>query len=271
MDHFAYIGPSLMTCNQVQEVPASSFFSFPSIQCRHILPGKEDIAYSMDACWGWKDDSGNCWKGERKSINSELWHACAGPLVSLPPVGSLVYYFPQGHSEQISSTYGDTLGSCLCFLTTNMEAMELMLTKDVCQLSYSAVNLSKIELINPVIGAKRALNAVIRQNHLCTLGNELLPRNMCLENWWSQRADDWGQKVNASKIDLVSDLEKNCFRMDTNHIAQCAIQTVGWGCCDEAKGWYYRYFTSISVWICRDCSVGWQEVKPPIIYSQGCP
>ena len=27
--------------------------------------------------------------GERKTINSELWHACAGPLVSLPPVGSL--------------------------------------------------------------------------------------------------------------------------------------------------------------------------------------
>jgi len=40
--------------------------------------------------------------GERKTINSELWHACAGPLVSLPPVGSLVVYFPQGHSEQVS-------------------------------------------------------------------------------------------------------------------------------------------------------------------------
>ncbi|EEE56277.1 hypothetical protein OsJ_05331 [Oryza sativa Japonica Group] len=42
-------------------------------------------------------------EGERKAaaINSELWHACAGPLVSLPPVGSLVVYFPQGHSEQV--------------------------------------------------------------------------------------------------------------------------------------------------------------------------
>lgn len=39
--------------------------------------------------------------GDRKAINSELWHACAGPLVSLPPVGSLVVYFPQGHSEQV--------------------------------------------------------------------------------------------------------------------------------------------------------------------------
>ena len=40
--------------------------------------------------------------GERtKNINTELWHACAGPLVTLPPVGSLVVYFPQGHSEQV--------------------------------------------------------------------------------------------------------------------------------------------------------------------------
>lgn len=36
------------------------------------------------------------------TINSELWHACAGPLVSLPPAGSLVVYFPQGHSEQVN-------------------------------------------------------------------------------------------------------------------------------------------------------------------------
>nr|GEX72574.1 auxin response factor 19 [Tanacetum cinerariifolium] len=37
-------------------------------------------------------------------MNSELWHACAGPMVSLPPVGSLVVYFPQGHSEQVAAS-----------------------------------------------------------------------------------------------------------------------------------------------------------------------
>ncbi|KAG6536196.1 hypothetical protein ZIOFF_001245 [Zingiber officinale] len=36
-------------------------------------------------------------------VNSELWHACAGPLVSLPHPGNLVYYFPQGHSEQVTA------------------------------------------------------------------------------------------------------------------------------------------------------------------------
>ncbi|KFK24809.1 hypothetical protein AALP_AA8G027700 [Arabis alpina] len=30
----------------------------------------------------------------------ELWHACAGPLISIPKRGSLVLYFPQGHLEQ---------------------------------------------------------------------------------------------------------------------------------------------------------------------------
>ena len=40
--------------------------------------------------------------GEKKSINPELWQACAGPLVNLPPAGTHVVYFPQGHSEQVS-------------------------------------------------------------------------------------------------------------------------------------------------------------------------
>ncbi|KAM0839191.1 hypothetical protein ACQ4PT_060476 [Festuca glaucescens] len=41
---------------------------------------------------------------EKKAINSELWHACAGPLSAMPPVGSLVVYFPQGHSEQVAAS-----------------------------------------------------------------------------------------------------------------------------------------------------------------------
>lgn len=31
----------------------------------------------------------------------ELWHACAGPLVTLPREGERVYYFPEGHMEQV--------------------------------------------------------------------------------------------------------------------------------------------------------------------------
>ncbi|CAN0853276.1 Auxin response factor 2 [Linum grandiflorum] len=35
------------------------------------------------------------------SVCLELWHACAGPLISLPKKGSLVAYLPQGHQEQL--------------------------------------------------------------------------------------------------------------------------------------------------------------------------
>ena len=33
----------------------------------------------------------------------ELWKACAGPLVDVPQYGERVYYFPQGHMEQVSA------------------------------------------------------------------------------------------------------------------------------------------------------------------------
>ncbi|KAF9679857.1 hypothetical protein SADUNF_Sadunf06G0059200 [Salix dunnii] len=42
--------------------------------------------------------------GEKKSINPELWQACAGPLVNLPAAGTHVVYFPQGHSEQVAAS-----------------------------------------------------------------------------------------------------------------------------------------------------------------------
>lgn len=43
----------------------------------------------------------------------ELWHACAGPLISLPKKGNAVVYCPQGHLEQLQSS-GDcpTSGDC---------------------------------------------------------------------------------------------------------------------------------------------------------------
>ncbi|KAK6163334.1 hypothetical protein DH2020_000198 [Rehmannia glutinosa] len=39
-----------------------------------------------------------------KSLDSELWHACAGGMVQMPPVNSKVFYFPQGHAEHTLTT-----------------------------------------------------------------------------------------------------------------------------------------------------------------------
>lgn len=36
------------------------------------------------------------------AVCMELWHACAGPLISLPKKGSSVVYLPQGHLEYVS-------------------------------------------------------------------------------------------------------------------------------------------------------------------------
>lgn len=44
-------------------------------------------------------------------LDYELWHACAGPLTSLPPVDSLVMYWPQGHIEQVVACTPDSAGA----------------------------------------------------------------------------------------------------------------------------------------------------------------
>lgn len=37
-----------------------------------------------------------------EDLYRELWKACAGPLVDVPRDGERVYYFPQGHIEQVN-------------------------------------------------------------------------------------------------------------------------------------------------------------------------
>ncbi|XP_028098148.1 auxin response factor 4-like [Camellia sinensis] len=34
------------------------------------------------------------------ALYTEPWHACAGPLVTVPREGERMFYFPQGHIEQ---------------------------------------------------------------------------------------------------------------------------------------------------------------------------
>ncbi|KAM3359539.1 auxin response factor 2B isoform X1 [Capsicum galapagoense] len=39
-----------------------------------------------------------------KALYAELWRACAGPLVTVPRERELVFYFPQGHIEQVEAS-----------------------------------------------------------------------------------------------------------------------------------------------------------------------
>ncbi|KAI3675978.1 hypothetical protein L1987_85574 [Smallanthus sonchifolius] len=48
------------------------------------------------------------------AIHKELWRACAGPLAYVPRVGERVYYFPQGHIEQLEASVHNGLVSSFC-------------------------------------------------------------------------------------------------------------------------------------------------------------
>ncbi|XP_043705451.1 auxin response factor 2B-like [Telopea speciosissima] len=43
-------------------------------------------------------------RGSEDALYTELWHACAGPLVTVPREGERVFYFPQGHIEQVEAS-----------------------------------------------------------------------------------------------------------------------------------------------------------------------
>lgn len=43
-------------------------------------------------------------------LYDELWRACAGPLVTVPREGERVFYFPQGHVEQVEATMDPVAG-----------------------------------------------------------------------------------------------------------------------------------------------------------------
>jgi auxin response factor len=48
---------------------------------------------------------------DRKEDNlyQQLWKACAGPLVDIPQIGEKVFYFPQGHMEQLAASTNQEL------------------------------------------------------------------------------------------------------------------------------------------------------------------
>ncbi|KAF6142419.1 hypothetical protein GIB67_033846 [Kingdonia uniflora] len=79
-------------------------------ELRNCIRGLFLLAYHLWGGGGGGGGGGSGWSSSSSSSASavssvsssiyfELWHACAGPLTSLPKKGSVVY-FPQGHIEQ---------------------------------------------------------------------------------------------------------------------------------------------------------------------------
>lgn len=46
------------------------------------------------------------------NLYKELWKACAGPLVDIPQNEEQVFYFPQGHMEQVSVYFVSSNSDC---------------------------------------------------------------------------------------------------------------------------------------------------------------
>lgn len=53
---------------------------------------------------GGREKSSGTGEGLLGGLDAQLWHACAGGMVQLPPVGAKIIYFPQGHGEQAATT-----------------------------------------------------------------------------------------------------------------------------------------------------------------------
>lgn len=60
-------------------------------------------------------------------LYTELWKACAGPLVEVPRAGERVLYFPQGHMEQVSAFEISKLASPLRFYRSQVDQNMLSL------------------------------------------------------------------------------------------------------------------------------------------------
>ncbi|KAK4400965.1 Auxin response factor 9 [Sesamum angolense] len=63
--------------------------------------------------WSFSQQQNSCFSaaggGRKDLLYGELWKACAGPLVDVPVAGERVYYFPQGHMEQLEASTNQEL------------------------------------------------------------------------------------------------------------------------------------------------------------------
>ncbi|RAL46080.1 hypothetical protein DM860_006234 [Cuscuta australis] len=64
---------------------------------------------------------------EKNCVDSQLWHACAGGMVQMPPVNSNVFYFPQGHAEHaLASVDFSTLPKVPALILCRVDAVKYL-------------------------------------------------------------------------------------------------------------------------------------------------
>lgn len=83
--------------NEVTEVEKNASFCDREFE-KGVADGVISCCWSSSTC-----SSSSSSSALVSSSYLELWHACAGPLTSLPKKENVVVYFPQGHLEQVAS------------------------------------------------------------------------------------------------------------------------------------------------------------------------
>ncbi|KAH6829425.1 auxin response factor 2 [Perilla frutescens var. hirtella] len=67
-----------------------------------LIKGYNDVGGGDPAPENGNSDAGGV--DAERALYTELWKACAGPLVTVPRENELVFYFPQGHIEQVEAS-----------------------------------------------------------------------------------------------------------------------------------------------------------------------
>ncbi|XP_041998130.1 auxin response factor 2B-like [Salvia splendens] len=68
-----------------------------------LMKGFNEVGGGDPSPGNMNSDAGRAVDAER-ALYTELWKACAGPLVTMPRENELVFYFPQGHIEQVEAS-----------------------------------------------------------------------------------------------------------------------------------------------------------------------
>ncbi|XP_062226189.1 auxin response factor 8-like [Phragmites australis] len=64
--------------------------------------------------------------GGEGCVDAQLWLACAGSMCTVPPVGAVVYYFPQGHAEQANAAVDLSAARVPAFVPCRVVAVRFM-------------------------------------------------------------------------------------------------------------------------------------------------
>ncbi|KAL8216614.1 hypothetical protein R6Q57_023451 [Mikania cordata] len=69
------------------------------------------------------DNRGSTFLSPEDLLYKELWKACAGPLVDVPRNGERVFYFPQGHMEQLEASRNQELDQSIPHFSLNSKIL----------------------------------------------------------------------------------------------------------------------------------------------------